>query len=312
MEKRIVLSSNHRDRQGDVMAKEALEDAVVQINGDLKLPWTVEHKRYLPPIGRIVNALIVENGDHILLTAETENFSVREELDWNSALYIERFNEPAPFILDNAPVDKTTVSLDRSNFQSVEEYKAIIQEISQLDDEVKVSSFMRKSLIPYPEIVIKVAEIWGLAHVLKPFADKFGEKIAEKFAEDVYDGGKEQLKKFLNYVLGIVKVTRGRLIPKTRTTVFVFQVPGTPFVELIVDDPDPLLLAKGLSQEELNKVKEVIETFNLRYPVTKIQFILDNSGKWKLTFLLTATGNVIGDKAVFKARDLLVSEVTLP
>ena len=75
---RIVMSSNRLDSHGEVMMKEALEGAAVQINGEKKIPYVMNHKRELPPLGILVDGRTEQQDDLIRLTAAPMLFPKRE------------------------------------------------------------------------------------------------------------------------------------------------------------------------------------------------------------------------------------------
>jgi hypothetical protein len=308
MAKRIIMSSDHIDSQGFKMTKQALEGGAEQINGDKKLPYTVNHKRELPPIGRMVDVLVEEKEGHIYLTAEPQLYQHRKELDWDETLLIEYFDEPALFINSHEnELNQTQISLDPANFTSYEAFERFNRSIHELNPEIELEIHGRKSEIPVPEIIIALGKLTVLYRLLKPFAEKMG----EKFAEDVYDELKKQLKTFRDYITRVTKMTRENTVPKNKTLNTVFELTGKPQVELIAKTNDPKLLSKGLDEKRLEPVRQEIERFIEHFDVVKIQFVLTDKGRWKFTYLLTSKGESVGKKECFKERDKQYQRVVL-
>jgi hypothetical protein len=305
---RIIMSSDHVDSQGYMMTKEALEGGASQINGEKKLPWTMNHRRELPPIGRIINAAVEEKEGHFYLTAETEQYKHRKQIEWDNSLLMEYFDSPAPFISDyETELDTNVISLDPANFPSDTTFQQVTHSLFELNEEVKFEMHGRKSEIPVPEIVIGIGKLTVLYKLLKPFAEKFG----EKFAEDVYEETKTQLKVFRSYVIRVVKLMRGKAVPKNRALNTVFEIAGKPRIELIAKTDNPQLIAKGLDEKRLNAVRDEVSKFSAHFEIVKIQFLLSDKGRWKFTYLTTKKGETIGKKECFKERDKQYRRLTL-
>lgn len=290
------------------MTKEALEHATISINSSRKMRWTIDHKRELPPLGRIDNAELIQKGEYYLLTAEPLKYSQRTEVDWDDTLHREAFDEEFMFTeIETEPAEKFEVSLDSTNFPSDEVFEKLNSAIYKISNEVELSMHGRKSEIPVPEIVMTISKYGVLYLLLKPFVEKIGEKIAE----DLYDETKKQLKSFKDYVSKVIRLTRDKAIPRNKKLVTVFEIPGTPHIELFARTDDPELISKGLTEKNLQFVKEEILKLSSFVEIGKIQFVLNDKGRWKFNYLLTLKGETIGKKSIFKTRDQLYQKITL-
>lgn len=76
---KYVITSTHLDKQGDVMAKSALDSMLPFLNGERKPRLGLEHIRTFPPFGAIINGEIFKGQDeHYYLTAEMVYFDKQE------------------------------------------------------------------------------------------------------------------------------------------------------------------------------------------------------------------------------------------
>jgi hypothetical protein len=283
------------------MTKEALDGAATQINGIRKLPWTMNHRRELPPLGRMEDGRIEQKGNLVLLTAQPINFQHRQTIPWeDSTLIMESFDKEAPFLSrHDDTISGISISLDRSNFTSEEAFERFNNSLYQLDKSVKLEMHGRKSQIPAPEIIIGISKLIVLYKVLEPFT----KKILEKLGDDVYEELKKQLKIFSKYVVHVCKATRESSIPKNKRLTVIFEIHSDPFIELIVKSDDSSMLSKGLSEKKLGTLQSELTKFCSHFAVDKIQFKLNDKGNWKFNFLITKKGEVIGNKEAFKERD---------
>jgi hypothetical protein len=309
MTNRIIISSTHVDSHGDIMTKEALEKAVVGINSNRKMKWTIDHKRELPPLGRVDKAELIQKGEYFLLTGQPFKYTVSNDVDWDNTLKIEKFDD-VEFTyaeIDNIPAEEFEISLDHSNFTSFEEFEKLNKEIYELSNDVKLSMHSRKSEIPVPEIVLTISKYGALYLLLKPFIEKIGEKLAEDF----YDETKKQLKLFKVYLTKVIKLTRQKALPKKRKLITIIEIPGNPHIELFARSDDAEFVAKAINENNLMLIGAEINRLANFIDIAKIQFVLNDNGRWGFNYLLTTKGEVLGKKKSFKTRDQLYQRITL-
>ncbi len=301
MADRIVISSNQIDSQGDVMAIQALEMGMQQINGERKLVYTINHRRELPPLGRNVDALLERSNNIMLLTASAELYQRRETIQWGATTLIaESFEKGTPFIgRRDDRLEGLGISLDHANFISCEAFERFNRVLYDLDNNVQLEMHGRKADIPFPEIIIQIGKAAVLYKLIAPFA----KKITEKLAEDVYEFSKEQLKNFVSYVTKVCKSTREQAIPKDKRLTIILEIHSDPFIELLVKSDDASMLPKALSEKKLTAIQTDLRLLCESFDVDRVQFIWADKGNWKFNYLITVDGKAIGNTAAFKERD---------
>lgn len=300
---RVVISSNHVDRHGDLMTKEALQQMVDTINNnESRVRMGVDHRRDFPPRGRLENAELVERDNHIYVEADYCEFEKSEVVPWNNNYIKEYFDSEFQFAeVDNSESLEVSVSVDPHNF------KGTFNEVKDFTKSIKTGSNVdftlvlhgRKSLIPDPEVVFKLASSFLLYHFLKPTVKKIGEKIADEISDKAVEEGE----KIVSFISKTLKEIFYRCIPKARPVAVIFDFPGKPHIELIARTRDEKLVLKALSKKRLTDVKKEIEELSQNVDIAKIQFLLSTKGRWKFNYLLTANGEAIGDKLAFGRRD---------
>jgi hypothetical protein len=297
---KTVVSSSHIDSHGDQMSKEALEQLRDFINADKKLRFGVDHNREFPPKGRVANAELIENNGFYYVHAEYHEYDNVEDVSWDSTLKIESFIEAAPFNEVEKEIPKLTkVSVDRNNFKNHQDYEKYLDSIKDIEFEFETGIHIRKAAMPDPELVITFGVGSILYQLVKPLVTKIGEKIAD----EIVDGSIAKGKILMRFLTKAIKNAAYYYTPKDRPLFIVFELPGTPHVELIAKTRDHDFVLKSLQKRKLEDVKDQISDFTKRIDVDKIQFKLSDKGKWKFTYLLTKQGASVGKKESIKKRD---------
>jgi hypothetical protein len=298
---RSVISSSHRDSHGFVMTKEALEKMVLGINSDKRVRLGVDHRRDFPPKGRLENATLLEKDGFFYVEADFRSYENSAKVDWDETLMVEFFETPFTFIeIDDDIPESYSIFIDPQNFTSFEAAERFANELmSKKEIDLSVDFMGRKSAIPDPEIVFKLAGSALFYHILKPVAKKIGEKIADEIADKAF----EELKKLTKVISTTLKNAFTNLIPKNRPVTTVFELPGKPHIELVARTRDQKVVLKGLTEKRLAKIKDQIEYLNNHVKIAKVQFILSPKGNWQFNYLLTEDGKSIGKKEAFAKRD---------
>jgi len=211
------------------------------------------------------------------------------------------FTNPAPFIeIENEYSDVFKVSVDPHNFASKSGFQKFSQSINEFKDiDCKLGINMRKSQLPDFEIVFTFTQSIFYYHLLKPIAKKMGDKIADKVSGKVVDKSSEYYRFLKMTITDVVH----SCIPRTRPVMIVFEIPGTPHIELFAKTKDSELVIKALKESKLKKLMKEIESLQKRMDIGKIQFTLTENGKWKFNYLLTNKGECLGRKITTKKRD---------
>jgi hypothetical protein len=156
------------------------------------------------------------------------------------------------------------------------------------------STFGRKSAIPDPEFIIKIAETIGTYLVAKKVVDKAGDKVVDLVMEDVA--------KFYSFVKAITGSAIKYTLPKNRPITYIFVVSYAPVIEFIVRSNNPNSVLSAVSMDKLEKpISEAMELHE-NLGADKIQYLLSKKGEWEFNYLLTCTGQVIGTKQAYSRR----------
>src|ERR1019366_9153497 len=135
--------------------------------------------------------------------------------------------------------------------------------------------------------------------ILKPFAKKIGEKVADKIADATLKKGEQ----FYSYLRKVIIEAANSCVPKKQPLMVVFELNGEPQIELLAKTRDHDLILKSLTPRKLKMVKDEIKFLEKNLELDKIQFILTAKGKWKFNYLLTKQGASVGKKTAIKKRD---------
>lgn len=297
---KTIISSTHVDSHGDMMTLEALEQLRDKINSGRKVRFGVDHNKEFPPKGYVSNALISEKNGFHYLEAEYVEYENKQNVSWDDSLQIEFFDYDTPFVeVEKEAPTITEFSVDPNNFSDREQYKKYLKEMKAIGFEFKYHDHFRKALVSDPELIIKLACGTILYHLVKPTLEKIGEKVSDKLSGEVIKKGKQ----FYEFIYQAVLKLSYYAIPKTRPLFIVFEINGEPQIELIVKTRNPDLVLKSLQERKLKPVREEIESLCMKVDVDKIQFKLNDKGKWKFNYLLTKQGASLGKKETIKKRE---------
>jgi len=309
-----VIATSHIDLHNERIAREALEKAAEDINNGSRPLLTIEHDLTLPPRGKMIRAWVEKRtDDEYQLVALLEYFDKPENItlqDGTQLVKEESDSDQKPFPNRYSLLpDGYTISYDHTNFQSPAAIKRFIREIeTDSGTQLHVREFGRKSYIPDPEIILKIAESVAGILITKKLLDKAGDKLI--------DLATDEIAKFYNLVKATVVTTAKYARPKNRPRTYVFVIPGNPIIEFVACSTDTDLVLSSVLLDKLqahvSNALEMHEMFN----ADKIQYLLDPSGSWKFNYLLTKTGTVIGTPAAHVRRaqrlELLQTQRTNP
>ncbi len=302
MKLKCVMATTHVDRQNMRLTKEALESAARDINGPEAAAVGLEHDPAMPPLGKLVKAEIeqLEDGEYQLIGIQ-ELFEEQRPIQLpNGTRLIQQFSssDTRPFIGSTAvPPELISVNYDPVNFE-IEggQEDGFLREVAESGN-CKTRHLIRKSLLPDPELVI----ILGKAFVSIVFiratletAKKTADKLSDKISED--------LAAAYTLIKSAMVSAAKRMIPKERPITYVFDLNGQPSVELVARTRNVDLVLSALRIEPV--VDAVLQSLELGklLGAAKVQFLLGEDGSWKLNYLLTQRGEVIGTPASFSRR----------
>lgn len=308
MREKFIISSATVDRHGDYIPLEILQKSLNKLNGHKKMRYLVNHRRDIPPIGYFDNGEIQEiNKIHHLLM-EPIVFQNRISISWDSNL----LSEDGGKIISLIKKETNTlfqISFDKNNFLSDFILNKTEQKLKEINEgEIILEKNFRKSFIPDPQIILTLASFYSF---LKPLLSKIGEKFAEDIADDVYRFSKSNYQKLIKKIISSVSVLRRDMIPKHKVLHTIFEIPGTPDVELHIKSDDINKIEKALKPSKLKKVYKKIEIIQLQLNISEIHFIFSNKDNWDFSYLITEEGKVIGTKESFRKRDKLFERIEL-
>ncbi|MCD8035053.1 MAG: hypothetical protein LUF83_12290 [Alistipes sp.] len=298
---RGIISTTHRDSHGDTMSLEALQDMVDCVNNvNTRIRMSVDHRKDLPPNGRIENAVLVQKEDYYAVEADFCEFEKREFVEWDNTLIKESFNDKFTFKdVINEECTELSISLDPHCFKTKSDFDACTIPLQNIENNVPIKEELRKSILNDPEIIFHISGTFLFYQLLKPTIKKIGEKIADEISDQVI----KQNKKILNLINQCIKEFLHRSIPKTRPANIIFDIPGNPHIELIARTRKDELIFKSLTGKRIAEVHTQIKEFSEHIEIAKIQFLLSDKGRWKFNYLYTTNGEVLGKKIAFDKRD---------
>lgn len=297
---RGILASTNIDSHEDQMTIEALKKMVEYINNPTtKIRFGIDHRPDFPPKGICNNAALVKKGNLYVVEADFCEFEESQIASWDETLVVESFSIPFTFIeVKSTPITTISVSTDPHNFSTTDEYNNYLGKISRcMGMEVKMHESLRRSELPIPEITFTLTSSVLVYQLLKPTFKKVGDKIADKISDKVIEEGE---KAFI-IIETALKEAFYRLIPKSRPVTTIFDYPGKPHIQLIAKTRDAGLLLKALTR--ISNVLKEIENHKKHVNIAKVQYILDDKGKWKFNYLLTTDGKSIGKKKAIAKRE---------
>ncbi len=298
MLRKQIITTNNVDRQNERIADESLHELVESINAkDSVLGMGLNHDISIMPVGKVINGSVVDLSDD-LLGVEVQiddficDFHKIEGPDEQILYRGESVIDKRPFKEHEADEkEKITVMLSPLNFDE-DDYDEIIHIIYDECDAVAENS-IKKSLIPDPEIVVKVIMGTILYLTTKNTVNKVSEKLADKISDDVvniYDN----LKKII--------VSIGKRVVGSKETTYVLTEPGQD-IELVIKTSSPEDVLEAIEIASDGYIAGQTEKYRqyLAGSLKKIQYLYNlETKKWEVSYMLTNTGQVIGSEKCYK------------
>lgn len=316
MQRVIVGATTHIDRHNTRLTKEALESMARQINSNRKPVFTIEHDTTLPPIGKLLQAWVkpTEDGEYKLLILQ-ETFEKEEPItlpDGSRGIKKQSETDGNPFVNKAKYVpEKVTLEADLANFTSLSDYETFLKEVKDATPmPFESGEIGRKSFIPDPEIVITIGKGILAYFAAKKIIDTFGGKISDKLADKVSD----DIVEFYLWIKTVLLKYAKYVVPKNRPVTYIFSVPITPHIELVARTSDASEVVAAIMLDNLEEPFKRAQEYRDTLGAERVQFLLNEDGEWRLNYMLTDKGEVIGTKKSFsrKARQFdLVSPAKL-
>lgn len=290
-----IGATTELDRHNCRMSKETLENTAKDIVENVyAIGVGIEHDSTIMPIGKVINGKMfnLENGEYAL-EIEQEIFDKyqRYKDQTGKIWYItESSHDRRPFA-DTQPenVSRIKVSIDPVNFSDSD--FSDLMEFYTKECQLDADCFVRKSLIPDPEIVFTVLK--GTIAVMA------GKKIVEKLSDQVADDAVKIYELIKKVVLETIK----RCTQKNKPVAYVLKEHGPYLKELVVVTDRPEILLEAVCTERISQAQAEIEKFEKTFAVdiAKLQCTYDiEKQKWEINFVSTGTGMVIGSEKCYK------------
>lgn len=219
-------------------------NAIEKLNTGKYVPsMGLDHDSSLMPIGKAYKAELVslKGGEYgAYIYQETfENFNVFDSKAFGTLYEASISTDSRPFA-DTEPesIEKLTVQLDPVNF-GYEAFDPIKEQIKK-DLDVEIDTFMRKSLIPDPEVVIDFIKDSFILLAATQTVNKTVEKLSSD-SSNLYDKIKQIIIKVVKYIK-----------PSNRPITYVMKENRGYILELLVRTADPNVLFQALSSEKLS------------------------------------------------------------
>lgn len=285
-------------------SKSALDDMAQQSAGKNAVPLHVEHDLTIPPTGKILRSEVRrrQDGEYELLQ-EIEYFDNRETISLPNGLEIIRAKSAS----DNRPFKsrsdgkntKTIVHLDLANFDSREKLKTFISELES-SEEFQFEPMGRHSLSPDALILIQTLP-------LTYFLGRVTKRVIDKFADDTGDSIVAAIKSIVPLTQKAIKGFFEKS-SSSETPVTIIAIPGDPIIEFVIQNPNVDL--QGLEEAKIRAASEYARWLDETFSATKIQFeFLEN--EWKLNYLLSTSGEVLGSLRAVKRQDDRMEQIRL-
>lgn len=299
-----IGASTHVDRHNCRITKEALENAVKDINeGTYAVGVGIEHDSTIMPIGKVINGKMIklEDGEYALeieqeLFQEYQIYSDESDEKWyitGSSMDTRPFADTQPENIKKIKISVDPVNFSQPDFESLMDF---YEKECLLDTE----SFMRKSVIPDPEIVFTL--MTGTIAVMT------GKKIAEKISDQVAD----DIIKIYELIKKAVLETVKRCKQGNRPITYVVKENNSYLMELVVVTEKPEIVFEALSPDRICQVEVEVEKFvkNFNVDIAKLQCIYDlEKQKWTVNYVSTKDGKVIGSEKCYKKTVTLAKRV---
>lgn len=286
-----IGATTHVDKHNCRITKEALENAAKDINeSTYAVGVGIEHDPTIMPIGKVINGKIIrlKDGEYALeieqeLFQEYQIYRDESDVKWyitESSMDIRPFADTQVENIEKIKISIDPVNFSHSDFEGLMDF---YKKECLLDTEC----FMRKSVIPDPEIVLTL--MTGTIAVMA------GKKIADQVANDIA--------KIYELIKKVVLETVKRCKKGNRPITYVVKENNSYLMELVVVTDKPEILFEALSSDKIYQVETEVEEFvkNFNVEIAKLQCIYDiEKQKWTVNYASTKDGKVIGSEKCYR------------
>ena len=305
MIRKNIVSGTGVDKQSQQITLPALREYAEFINSsDTALRMGLNHDRTLPPVGKVISGELIPYDGKVLLEATIDDFI--EEFERcigpnGEPLYRGKSTvDSRPFAGEKASSD-AQLMLKINPIHFTQEEFSDVTEYLQSQCNIKVDTTFEKGIEPTIQLVFLFAH--GLIAIL---SSKTKERAARKLSDEIAN---DIAKMYTKLKDAIVYVTKK--IASIYKKDFIFVEPGQP-VEFVVRAKTANEVLDAFVQLRAFDFVSVVEQFKhyTNDNIDKIQFLFDDvDTTWKMTYLTTKDGQVIGKEATYKKAVKIYQEI---
>lgn len=270
----------------------------------------IDHDYSLPPIGKAMNASVVELADgNFALDDEEAIFdnSTTIRLSTGQELFKQSTCDKRPFafVLARAFLnDKMIIDVEERNFVSIRSTENFIAELNKVAPS-ELHTHHEKDLFVLPSALM----LLGSFYIFK-VASRTLDKVADKHAEEIVREGielkdltSENLKKLVRFSNETVRQwifnsRKGERVPQ-----FHHRLKTNPIVELVYKGEDFEWAALGFTEEALRIAYQQAQILKEEQNANFVQFLFGDNLVWQLNYATTETGDIIATANAFAQRD---------
>jgi hypothetical protein len=290
-----IVATTHVDLNNDRLTLGALEQVVDAINNGSRPIAGIEHDSTIPPVGKTVEARLepMSDGEYALVVV-SESFENPKPInlpDGTPALLdeIETDNHPFTNKYEDYP-EGYVIGFDRVNFQSKSALRKFFSDIeNESGINIESHEFGRKSFIPEPEVIIKLAEFIVASLLAKKFVEKSSERLADLAVDETI--------KFYSLVKATIKKSIRYMRPRNWPITYIFVLNTTPIIEFAAKSNDANHVISSVQLEVIQAYVDKALELHKEFDAQRIQFLLSPEGIWDFNYLLTNKGTSIGTPA---------------
>lgn len=266
----------------------------------------LHHDPYYPPLGQYKNARIIQDDQNIFyLIADIVMFDKVKSVAIDEDLILSYSDESKGFLeCYKKTRELTRMHIDLLSFNNENEVNAFAREISEIDEDIQIAEKIRKSLLNDPEVIIELGKLFVLYSVLKPIGEKIADKLSDNIASDVLT--------YYNKLKSIALKCFQYLRHHNRPILFIIEIPTDTIILELYCRVTKDNIERFIDAIEFEKIREVYEkSLKLEKTISgkKFQYLLNGNGDWKLNYLLTEKGEVIGKKKLVEERDRVYKQL---
>ncbi|TYB30792.1 MAG: hypothetical protein FXF47_07425 [Candidatus Mcinerneyibacterium aminivorans] len=296
MKAKYKISSTKKSKHGKKITKKVLEKQAEKINNsEDAIPFILDNNYNIPPIGKMVSAELVEDGEEDYTLEVMIEFYDGEKRIENREEDLYRLvnkNDKRPYIrmFENEDNNIFTVYYDYSSFSETD-LKEIMDKSKQIGN---ARIYGNKSVIPAP---VTIFSIGSLKHLGYKIEGASFEKLHGDISEELLEG----IKKLIPEI--IKKVNSDNEKPA-----FMFKTDDNIQLEFVIQLDDYTQIENSLKniQNCIDKAEDYLKD----YDIDTIQFRIDESHpEWYFNYLIDTDGEIVCKKETLKKITGMMREV---